>query len=66
MSGLARQIREMREAMGHTQASLALAIGSHEQTVSKWERDIKKPLPVFFNAIRAEYFRCCPQGGRAV
>lgn len=53
--GLSRQIRDMRVAMGHTQLSLASAIGAHVQTVSQWERGRKKPLPVFFNSIRDLY-----------
>lgn len=53
--GLARQIREMRVAMKHTQLSLALAIGAHPMSVSKWERGRAVPHLVFFNAIRDLY-----------
>lgn len=49
---IGQQVREMREAMRHTQLSLAMAIGVHPMTVSYWERDVKKPHPVFLAAIR--------------
>lgn len=64
--GLARQIREMRVAMCHTQLSLAVAIGSHPMTVSRWERGLARPHPVFFNAIRdtyIEYKAACESPG---
>lgn len=53
--GLARQIRDMRVASGHTQLSLAAAIKAHPMSVSKWERGIAVPIPVFFEAIRDLY-----------
>jgi transcriptional regulator with XRE-family HTH domain len=45
----------MREAMGHTQLSLAVAIGCNPMAVSKWERGVCEPLPVFFKAVNALY-----------
>lgn len=54
-----RQIKLMREAMGHTQLSLAVAIGAHPMTLSKWEREVAEPLPVFFNAVKGLYAAHC-------
>lgn len=50
-STLAQQVKAWRIRLKHTQLSLALALGVHPQTVSKWERGLKKPHPVFFNAL---------------
>lgn len=50
-----RQIKQMREAMGHTQLSLAVAIGVHSMTLSKWERGVAEPHPVFFKAVQDLY-----------
>lgn len=45
----------MRIALGHTQQSLAVQLGIHEMTVSKWERGQANPHPVFFGALRQLY-----------
>lgn len=50
-----RTIREMRLAMRHTQLSLAVQIGVHPVTISKWERGVISPHPVFFHAVRQLY-----------
>jgi transcriptional regulator with XRE-family HTH domain len=38
-----KEIVRIREALGFTQSELALLIGVHQITVSKWEREILTP-----------------------
>jgi len=40
---LAEQVRELREALGVTQAELAERIGTRQQTVSEWETGAREP-----------------------
>ena len=52
---VADQVKEMRVALGHTQHSLSVQIGIHEMTISKWERGLARPHPVFISALRRLY-----------
>lgn len=46
------EIRRRREALGMSQATLALWAGVHVRTVSKWERGIHKAPPMLAVAFR--------------
>lgn len=47
----AATVKAYRLALGHTQRSLAAFLGVHVVTVSKWERGLSNPHPVFFKAL---------------
>lgn len=40
-----KQILELRETLGLTQAQLAQLVGVHVLTISKWEREVLTPSP---------------------
>lgn len=41
----ANEVRQVREALGLTQAQFAQLLGVHALTVSKWERGVLAPTP---------------------
>lgn len=48
----AATVKAYRLALGHTQRSLSVFLGVHVVTISKWERGLSNPHPVFFNALK--------------
>lgn len=47
----AQEIRSLRKALGMTQEQFARAVGVSLMTVSRWERGVYEPLPVFVGRI---------------
>ena len=43
MASFGRRVTELRKEKGLTQAALAEAVGVSKNTVSVWERDVRKP-----------------------
>jgi DNA-binding transcriptional regulator YiaG len=37
------RVRRLREQLGETQAQLAARLGTTQQTVSEWERGVRRP-----------------------
>jgi DNA-binding transcriptional regulator YiaG len=51
--GLARTIRELREALGLTQEQFAARIGMTTSTVNRWENGRGTPSPLALKQIEA-------------
>jgi transcriptional regulator with XRE-family HTH domain len=43
---------DLRKQAGLTQKEVAAAIGRREQTISDWERGVKRPRLLFIEAVR--------------
>ena len=48
---LSEQIKALREKRGWTQLDLATRLGVEQSTVSRWERDISRPIGVYLNFL---------------
>ena len=51
----ASEIKALRAEAGLTQAEFARAIGADSISVSRWERGVYTPLPVFVRAIEERF-----------
>ena len=50
-NSLPEQIKSLREKRGWTQLDLATRLGVEQSTVSRWERDISRPIGVYLNFL---------------
>jgi DNA-binding XRE family transcriptional regulator len=50
---LAAEIREMRGALGLSQAEFAERAGVSTSSITSWERGMSEPLPALLRAVRA-------------
>jgi transcriptional regulator with XRE-family HTH domain len=48
---LSEKIKTLREKRGWTQLDLATRLGVEQSTVSRWERDISRPIGVYLNFL---------------
>ena len=48
---LSEQIKTLREKRGWTQLDLATRLGVEQSTVSRWERDISRPIGVYLSFL---------------
>ena len=49
---LSEQIKTLREKRGWTQLELATRLGVEQSTVSRWERDISRPIGIYLNFLQ--------------
>ncbi len=59
-STLGQRIRAVRKAWGWTQTSLGEAIGSPQNTISDWEKDLTRPSGAAIQAL-SRLFRLTPE-----
>ena len=50
-NSLSEQIKTLRKTRGWTQLDLATRLGVEQSTVSRWERDISRPIGVYLNFL---------------
>jgi transcriptional regulator with XRE-family HTH domain len=48
---LSERIKTLREKRGWTQQDLATRLGVEQSTVSRWERDMSRPLGVYLSFL---------------
>ena len=48
---LSEKIKTLREKRGWTQLDLATRLGVEQSTVSRWERDISRPIGVYLRLL---------------
>ena len=49
---LSEQIKALREKRGWTQLELATRLGVEQSTVSRWERDISRPIGIYLSFLQ--------------
>ena len=50
-NSLPEQIKSLREKRGWTQLDLATRLGVEQSTVSRWERDLSRPIGVYLSFL---------------
>ena len=50
-NSLSEQIKTLREKRGWTQLDLATRLGVEQSTVSRWERDMSRPIGVYLSFL---------------
>lgn len=51
-NSLSEQIKALRKRRGWTQLDLATRLGVEQSTVSRWERDISRPIGIYLNFLQ--------------